>query len=163
MKDKYFTVSVKDLQKQYEEKTAHRLSIYKPLIERCFMYIQSCADKENTMCIYKIPRIKWGLPVYKMDQCIEYITIKLKEKGFKCNQIQRTNAIYISWNVRKPNLKLLEYKANTYEQPIVPHEPKHIDMMPIRKTIQFNTSPPPPKKYPNKSAYKYRPSGRQMY
>jgi len=181
----YFTISVQDIQKDHEEKTRQRLEIYKKLLDRCFKYIKNCADQEQTRCFFRVPQIMWGLPIYKMQQCMEFMMMKLKEKGFKCSQIQKTNTIYISWNLRKPNMKLLEYRPAS-EQPAritsqyVPRplmdqaplqnnsnggnrrKPREIDMMPIRttKTINFDMPEelPPAPAAPKKRKIK-RPGG----
>ena len=103
-----FSISVKEIQEQFEDKTRKRLEIYRKILERCFHTIKQCATSDNTFCFFEVPPVKLGLPIYKVDQCLKYIEMKLKEKGFQVKPVSKT-MVYISWPLKTPDYRRLEY------------------------------------------------------
>lgn len=155
-----FSISVKEIQARHEERTRKRLTIYRNIAERCFKEIKKSADQEQSFCLFQIPDFRIGLPIYKKAQCYEYLEMKLNEKGFQCRQVPQTDLIYISWNLRKPNLKTIEYipqtsplmiEASATSEPSAPstlRKPREIADFPTRRReIQFRDAPKNPIKY----------------
>lgn len=103
-----FSISVKEIQENFEDKTRRRLEIYRKLLEKCFLTIKHHSNGDHTFCFFEVPPVKLGLPIYKVDQCLTYIEMKLKEKGFKVKKISET-ILYISWPLKAPDYRRLEY------------------------------------------------------
>lgn len=103
-----FSISVKEIQENFEDKTRKRLEIYRKLLEKCFLTIKHCSKGDHTFCFFEVPPVKLGLPIYKVDQCLTYIEMKLKEKGFKVKKVSET-VLYISWPLKAPDYRRLEY------------------------------------------------------
>ena len=48
-----------------------------------------------------------GLPIYNMTECVIFLLNILHEKGFNARYCDKY-MIFISWNLPKPNLRLIE-------------------------------------------------------
>jgi hypothetical protein len=70
------------------------------MLERCINRIKSVNDKAKTetecFCYYEIPPWTYGVPLYDLPGCIEYIIAELHKKGCKTQYIYPNN-IYIDW------------------------------------------------------------------
>jgi hypothetical protein len=99
--------NVQDIHKKQKEKENSRINIYKSITSRCFKKIKETSLNEETFCFFNIPEYIPGLPLYNMTECVMFILNILREKGFNARYCDKY-VIYISWNLPKPNLKLLE-------------------------------------------------------
>ena len=108
----YYSISINDLQRQYEERQRHQLEHFKKVLDRCFRKIKACSNMRKTYCFFKIECYQMGRVRFDVRECIEYLTIKLREKGFRAAPIDEKNLLapylYISWQLKRPNLKQLE-------------------------------------------------------
>ena len=130
-----YTVSVQELQDDFERRTKCRMEIYKKILEKCYKHIKICSDNDQTYCIYELPYIILGTPSYRYEQCIQYAEMMLREKGDNTQRIKDTSGIFITWNIKKPDLKRLEYNKSlicappsqairqTIKPPVVRHMP----------------------------------------
>ena len=62
---------------------------------------------EETFCFFKMPEYIPGLPIYNMTECVIFLLNILHEKGFNARYCDKY-MIFISWNLPKPNLRLIE-------------------------------------------------------
>jgi len=99
--------NVHDIHKKQKEKETNRINIYKAITARCFKKIKETSNNEETFCFFTIPEYIAGLPLYNMTECVMFLLNVLREKGFNARYCDKF-VIYISWNLPKPNLKLLE-------------------------------------------------------
>lgn len=102
-----FSFTVGDIHKKQKEKETNRLNIYKKISSKCFKKIKETAQSEQTYCFFDIPEYIPGLPLYNMTECVMFILNLLKEKGFNSRYCDGFK-IFISWNLPKPNLRLIE-------------------------------------------------------
>jgi hypothetical protein len=113
--DDLYSFSIQDIHKKQKEKESNRINIYKSISSRCFKKIKETSLNEETFCFFKIPEYIPGLPIYNMTECVMFILNILKEKGFNARYCD-TFMIFISWNIPKPNLKLLELPQQTNQK-----------------------------------------------
>ena len=104
--DEYYTFSVNEIHKNQKEKEKSRLKIYEGISARCFKHIKETSLNEETFCFYKLPEYIPGLPIYNMTECVLFLLNLLHEKGFNARYCD-SYMIFISWNIPKPNLKLI--------------------------------------------------------
>lgn len=99
--------NVQEIHRKQKEKENSRISIYKSITNRCFKKIKETSLNEETCCFFRIPEYIPGLPLYNMTECVMFILNILREKGFSARYCDHFT-MYISWNLPKPNLKLIE-------------------------------------------------------
>jgi len=101
-----FTFSVSDIHKKQKQREKNRLKIYEVITARCFKKIKEVSLNEETFCFYILPEYLPGYPIYNMTECVVFMLNVLKEKGFNARYCDNYT-IYISWNIPKPNLRLM--------------------------------------------------------
>ena len=101
-----YSFSIQEIHKKQKEKERSRLKIYENISSRCFKKIKETSSNEETVCFFKIPEYIPGLPIYNMTECVMFLLNILHEKGFNARYCE-SFMIFISWNVPKPNLKLI--------------------------------------------------------
>lgn len=106
-KDDLYCFSIQDIHKKQKDRENNRISIYKKIASKCFKKIKETSLNECTFCFYQLPEYIPGLPIYNITECVMFILNLLKEKGFNARYCEGFY-IYISWNLPKPNLKLIE-------------------------------------------------------
>ena len=102
-----FSISIHDIHKKQKEKEKNRLKVYENISMKCFKKIKETSLNEETFLFYQLPQYIPGLPLYNLTECVIFLLNILHEKGFSaryCNP----HIIFISWNLPKPNLKLIE-------------------------------------------------------
>ena len=64
-------------------------------------------------CFYIIPKFIYGIPLYNLEECLNYIVSHLNKNGFMVNYTH-PNLLLISWvNASKPK-KSVNYLSNNY-------------------------------------------------
>ena len=104
-----FSYSIQEIHKKQREKESRRIKIYENISEKCFKKIKETANKEETYCFFRLPEYIAGYPIYNMTECTMFLLNLLHEKGFKARYCD-SFFIFISWNLPKPNLRLIENK-----------------------------------------------------
>jgi hypothetical protein len=105
--DNSYSFSVNEIIKKQKEKEKSRTQIYQLISSKCFKKIKETSNNEILFCFFKLPEYIPGLPLYNMTVCVLFLLNLLHEKGFKARYVEHY-MIFISWNIPKPNLKLLE-------------------------------------------------------
>jgi hypothetical protein len=105
--DNSYSFNIQDIHKKQKEKEKNRIKIYESISSRCFKKIKETSLNEETFCFYNLPEYIPGLPLYNMTECVIFLLNLLHEKGFSARYCEGF-MIFISWNLPKPNLKLIE-------------------------------------------------------
>ena len=50
----------------------------------------------NNFCFYILPKFIYGVPLYNIDKCINYLVVHLTKNGFQINYTH-PNLLLISW------------------------------------------------------------------
>jgi hypothetical protein len=89
-------VKAEDIIKEQNELRTNKKKTYKKILERINSKIKATSVSNNKGCWYEVPEFILGLPIYKVEECIEYIIKKLKKNGFTVDLINK-NIIIITW------------------------------------------------------------------
>lgn len=93
-------ISIQNLHAEVMARQSKRYAIY----EEVFQKVVSKVKYENTKtdscyCLYKLPIWLFGVPLYNLGACAEYIINRLKEYYFQVT-FNPPNILHIYWNVR---------------------------------------------------------------
>jgi len=111
--DDLFSFSIQEIHKKQKDRETNRINIYKKIGSKCFKKIKETAQSEQTYCFFDIPEYIPGLPLYNMTECVMFLLNLLKEKGFNSRYCDGFK-LFISWNLPKPNLKLIEHSPQDH-------------------------------------------------
>ena len=117
-------ININDLIDDKQRVLDRKLKIYDEILKKCHHRIK-LVSKQNPLicyCLYIIPKVVYGIPLYDLSECVKYLFEKLTENGFQVNYTH-PNLLIISWlhvkNKRKqitPSLPSNEYKSiNNYK------------------------------------------------
>lgn len=90
-------VKAKDLIKQQKKRIDEKNKIYKKVYERVDKKIVMASSHNYYECLYEVPEFMLGLPLYNIEECINYINNKLIDNGFKTSW--ENNKVLINWEV----------------------------------------------------------------
>ena len=85
-----------DLAKTHKDKLNKDKQTYKELLNECYSRIKNRNAQNVYNCIYTIPIIAMGKPLYNASDAMEYILTKLKKGGFSARALRGTT-IYVEW------------------------------------------------------------------
>ena len=88
-------INIYELQANIRKRKQNNKKIYNNILNRCIQKIKIAARNETTECVYQIPTMIMGLPLYDLTKCTEFVIEKLTKKGFQIMALQ--NSIFISW------------------------------------------------------------------
>ena len=121
---------IEDKQKVLNRKT----KIYEEILKKCHHRIKNVSKQNPLMCycLYIIPKFIYGIPLYNLPECINYLFEKLTENGFKV-YYTHPNLLIISW------IHLKEKKKITASS-MQPKEYKEIDNYKPSGNLIYNKS-----------------------
>lgn len=89
-------VKATDLIKQQKDREEKKKITYKKILEKVEKKIVLASNSNFYECKYDIPEFILGLPIYSVKNCKKFIKEKLRNDGFKVNNIM-DNILLISW------------------------------------------------------------------
>lgn len=89
-------LNIFELQNSINKKKQNRNNIYESVLEKCHIKIKTAANKEQYECIYDVPQYIVGLPLYNINECIDFMVRQLNDNGFKVTY-HFPKMLYISW------------------------------------------------------------------
>nr|QFG74594.1 MAG: hypothetical protein [Megaviridae environmental sample] len=89
-------VKVDELIKEQRAIEKKNKEIYRKIYKLVETNIVNNNKKKNRCCFYEVSLFYHGLPLYSIDECVTYISDKLKKNGFKV-KILGKNGILINW------------------------------------------------------------------
>ena len=107
-------VSLHNIQKIYDDKQNKKKELYNKIYIRAITLMKESAQIGKNMCMYVIPELILGMPIYNLQECLHYISDNLKTKGFH-NVIAKPNVIFIFWKLKN---KLIKYNYNSHQPSI---------------------------------------------
>ena len=84
-------LDIHELRKEKERKQEKRIAIFNEILKLCHSKIIRASKDEKDKCIYQVPEMKIGLPVYNLNSCIAYLILNLNKNGFKVRFIKPNN------------------------------------------------------------------------
>jgi 7-keto-8-aminopelargonate synthetase-like enzyme len=89
-------LNIYDLHNTVNRKTNLRNSVYEKVLVKVHNKIKRASENEQYECTYDTPEYIIGLPLYNINNCIEFIIEKLKENGFDVEHIF-PKTLKVSW------------------------------------------------------------------
>lgn len=112
-------ISIAELYSLKDKKQAGRFLIFDKIIEQCHSKIKKTAIIGGMNIFFEIPYFVFGSPLYKIDECIEYVVNALRSNNLFVQILPHpnNNIIYISWNpseISSSYKKQLNYTQNKF-------------------------------------------------
>jgi 7-keto-8-aminopelargonate synthetase-like enzyme len=89
-------LNIYDLHNTVNKKTNLRNSVYEKVLVKVHNKIKRASENEKYECIYDTPEYIIGLPLYNINNCMEFVIEKLKENGFDVEHIF-PKTLKVSW------------------------------------------------------------------
>jgi hypothetical protein len=95
----YPQISISELYEMKNKKDRSRINTYNVILKKCHEKIKKIAEQGGMNIFFEIPYIMIGYPLYRIDDCVEYIIKTLKKNGLLVQILPKpnNNTIYISW------------------------------------------------------------------
>jgi hypothetical protein len=102
-------ININDLFADQKQKEKHKEEIYDNVLKNCHNKIRRAVKLSpyNNFCFYIIPKFIYGVPLYNIDKCINYLVVNLTKNGFQINYTH-PNLLLISWIKPKETSKSLD-------------------------------------------------------
>jgi hypothetical protein len=97
------SIDMLELTKTHQNKLNSRIETFNEILKLCHKKIKESAKIDKSMCMFHVPSIRLGRPLYKLKTCIAYILLKLSQNGFQV-LFEKPNCIYISWEHYRQNM-----------------------------------------------------------
>lgn len=75
-------ISVVELRKNIDARTQRRKAAYTHVIERCYIRIKRCGMVGRMHCVYDVPSMITGMPLYDLQECMNKLMENLKMNGY---------------------------------------------------------------------------------
>ena len=121
-------INVNKLRNEVQARENRKFKTFEKVLEMCYQKILSTNKTcDECCCTFICPQVVFGLPLFNLIECINFIMEKLIEKGFETH-LALPNHIFISWKPQSeerakysylplgaPQPKMqLEYNNNSY-------------------------------------------------
>lgn len=117
-------ISLHELYGLQNKKKMIRVKSFHAVLERCHTRIRNVAAQGGMCCFYEVPGLIVGMPLYNLDECIDFIVNTMRKDGFLIQILPppHVGVIYISWNPQelKPKRPALRHESRTSEAPPTP-------------------------------------------
>lgn len=136
-------ISKNDIQKFYDDKQLKKKKIYNKILIRICRLMKETAEKGKNMCMFIVPEIILGMPIYNTKECMYYIEGILKEKDFETT-LAEPNIIMIFWKLEnklikvKHNKNMIENKVSDNKIPRM-YNQNNILEKETKKDIEYNS------------------------
>lgn len=113
-------IDISELHKKTRNQRDKKIKIYEEVLKKCHHRIKlvSKLTPMNQWCFYLIPKVLFGMPLYNLAECVEYLVRMLSDNGFKV-AYTHPNLLLITWfendsgqGGQYPNLVNMEKSVN---------------------------------------------------
>lgn len=104
-------ITVRDISKIRNGRLKREYMCYKQVLDGVYKRIQQCEKMNHNDCLYRVPPIIIGMPLYSREYSVNYILNDLINNGNFQAWYLGDAFIYISWG----HWKDLQKKKNTWE------------------------------------------------
>lgn len=89
--------NIYDLKQELLERRYRKNQIYETIYDKITSKIKfTNSNTQNCYCLYQFNQLEYGIPNYDINECISYVSEKLRKNHFKVGIIAN-NKIMISW------------------------------------------------------------------
>ena len=90
------SININELYQTQRIKQCNRLLYFENILKKCHHRIKTVAKKTETFCFFLVPEFSFGIPLYNVYQCAQFIIDNLMLSGFNVLYI-KPNLLYISF------------------------------------------------------------------
>ena len=91
-------VTIRDLNRLIEAKKRERHATYNKIIEMCMSKVMRYAQEQQYNCLFDVPEIMLGEPLYKLSSAMEYVVDHLKNDAGMLVKVLPPKTLYVSWS-----------------------------------------------------------------
>ena len=91
-------VHVTELHQAIRERKQRQVEVYAVVLDRCYRRIRRCAAVNRFDCIFDVPEIIVGKPLFNINACIRYVMNNLVGNGFEV-AYYFPRFLHISWDL----------------------------------------------------------------
>lgn len=124
-------ISVGELYAMRTKKKACKKETFEYVLKKVHSRMRTVAAHNALNCFYEVPNMIFGMPLFSVEECVEYITGSLRAAGFLVQLVpSHPGIIYISWSpadikprkalrtrVPPPNQQLNHLHQSNHSQP----------------------------------------------
>jgi hypothetical protein len=93
-------INIKNLQSEVAEREKRKIQTFEKVLDNCYSKILQTNNKTNDcICLYTVPSVMFGIPMYNLSDCIKYIMDKLTNKGFRLGMIAPQQRDMSNWDI----------------------------------------------------------------
>lgn len=118
-------LNIKNLQNEVAEREQRKIQTFEKVLDNCYTKILQANSKSNDCsCLYTVPLVMFGVPIYNLNDCVKFIMDKLTKKGFKV-YFTYPNLLLISWKPEDTHPQHNLNNENTYSnKPLLDYQIK---------------------------------------
>ncbi len=91
-------VTIRDLNRLIEAKKRERHATYNKIIEMCMSKVMRYAQEQQYNCLFDVPEIMLGEPLYKLSSAMEYVVDHLRNDAGMLVKVLPPKTLYVSWS-----------------------------------------------------------------
>lgn len=102
---------IRSLYQSQKTRTDLRQETYDTLLKKVHHRVTTVSKRNETHCIFQLPLLVMGMPLYNPFECCGYLIHSLKKEGFLVKYFH-PNILYINWDTHiiAPRVKELNAK-----------------------------------------------------
>ena len=106
-------ININELFLDKQEKEKNKNEIYDNVLKQCHKRIHRSVklNPYDNYCFYIIPKYIYGIPLYDINKCINYLVVHLTKNGFKINYTH-PNLLIITWFKKEEPKKSVLFNTN---------------------------------------------------
>jgi hypothetical protein len=94
-------ININNLHNEIDKRERRKKVVYREVFIKCCARVMTVNEKSNDcFCLFAVPTVIFGIPLYNMTDCIIYVMQELINRSFKV-QYMHPNLLYINW-IEKP-------------------------------------------------------------
>ena len=97
MEDSNAPFDIRTLYNSQVSRTDHRHETYNVIARRVYHRVQTVSQRNDIQCIFQLPQLVVGMPLYDPFECCGYLIRTLKKDGFLV-KYYHPNILYINWS-----------------------------------------------------------------
>ena len=136
--DNFYSINVNQIQKNRQERDKLKFTTYKRILEKCYLKIKQCSDKDLEYCIYNIPEFILGEPLFNTKYCAEFLIEHLQMNGFNAKFVA-PRYVFIAWTFgREKKFEGFRQTNGSQEKPLPRVQKKMIDFVKPENSTSIN-------------------------
>lgn len=110
------SMNINKLHKEVEARENRKFKTFEKVLDACYQKILTHNQNSNDYtCKFLVPNMMFGLPLYNVADCCQYIIEKLIEKGFDVYLAYPTT-LHISWQPKSENKNQHSIEYDKYDK-----------------------------------------------